>query len=47
LIAALNNRLASKNVFSIVVRSQVDLWSATPNLADHAMFTEVRPTIVH
>jgi hypothetical protein len=28
---------------SVVVRRQVDLWSATRYLADHGMFTNVKP----
>ena len=42
-IAALNNRLASKNIYSNLVRKQVDLWSATRNAADHGEFGEVKP----
>jgi hypothetical protein len=40
-ISVLNNRLASKNVYSNLVRKQVDLWSATRNAADHGEFGEV------
>ena len=45
-IAALNNRLASKNVYSNLVRKQVDLWSATRNAADHGIFDDVKPASV-
>lgn len=41
-ISALNNRLASKNAYSNLVRKQVDLWSAIRNRADHGEFTEVK-----
>jgi hypothetical protein len=42
----LNNRLAGKKVCSVVVHSQVDLWSATKYLANHGMFTNVKPPTV-
>lgn len=41
-IAALNNRLASKDIYSNLVRKQVDLWSAVRNAADHGQFSDVR-----
>lgn len=45
-IAALNNRPAGKKVCSVVVHSQVDLWSASRCLADHGMFNYVKPPTV-
>jgi hypothetical protein len=46
-IAALNNRLASKDVYSNLVRKQVDLWSAVRNAADHGQFSDVKVDDVH
>lgn len=42
-ISALNNRLASKDIDTNLVRKQGDLWSATRNAADHGEFGEVKP----
>jgi hypothetical protein len=41
-ISALNNRLASKNVYSLLVRKQVDLWAGIRNAADHGHFEQVK-----
>ena len=42
-ISVLNNRLASKNVYSVLVRKRVDLWAGTRNAVDHAHFDQVEP----
>ena len=41
-ISSLNNRLASKNAYSNLVRKQVDVWGAIRNAADHGNFAEVK-----
>ncbi|MDA8201304.1 MAG: hypothetical protein M0Z49_00795 [Chloroflexi bacterium] len=41
-IVVLNNRLASKGIYSNLARKQVDLWSATRNASDHGVFGEVK-----
>lgn len=46
-LAALNNRLASKKIYSNIVRKQVDFWSAVRNAADHGRFPDVKSEDVH
>lgn len=41
-ISALNNLLASKRVYSDLVRKQVAVWADTRNLADHGLFDQVK-----
>jgi hypothetical protein len=41
-IGALNNRLASKEAYTQLVRKQVDLWAGIRNFADHGQFEEVK-----
>jgi hypothetical protein len=45
-VSALNNRLASKNVYSLLVRKQVDLWAGIRNAADHGHFDQIKPGVV-
>lgn len=42
-ISALNGRLASKGVYSNLVRKQVEVWATTRNTADHKDFAQLKP----
>lgn len=42
-LSGLNNRLAAKEVYSNLVRKQIDAWTALRNLADHGQFDQVSP----
>ena len=45
-IGAVNHRLADANVYSNLVRKQVEVWAAVRNGADHGQFDEVTPANV-
>jgi hypothetical protein len=42
-ISVLNNRLASKDVYNVLARKQVDSWGAVRNFADHGEFHQFKP----